>query len=97
MTTNPFVYLAESPVEFFALLGYALIMLFFVFLSLIFVARQTAEVYQSWSIRNKRADWWRWMDVIPVPPTLVILRAASVPFVLALTAWAIGALVYIVG
>jgi hypothetical protein len=94
VTRNPFVYLAESPVEFFGYLGYALFLLMLVVLGSAYVLRTAAWLKVRFDKNHHdTTTWWGgWL-----PPRDWAAWAATVPFVLAVLAWAIGALVYLIG
>ena len=89
MTTNPFVLLGSDPLLFFALLGYALLCASVAILASAYAWKTTAWLYVQYDRRHK--SW----DSPYLPPAGVTLRAASVPFVLALAAWALGGLVWL--
>ena len=95
MTLNPFVALAEDPVRFFAVLGYALMLLTLAILSTVYVARTVGYLKVRWQ-KNRHSDaWFDIAGVNCIPPGGYILRLASVPAVLMLTAWAVGALIWL--
>lgn len=88
MSTNPFVALASDPVTTLAVLGYGLFLLSLATLSTAYVYRTVIQLYVWWG--KQRPNKWEY-----VPPTNFILRAASVPFVLAVTVWALGGVVWL--
>lgn len=94
MTRNPFVYLAESPVEFFGYLGYALLLLTLAVLCTAYVLRTGAWLLVRYKKNHHDSKkWWGgWL-----PPRDWAAWAATVPLTLAVGAWAIGALLYLIG
>jgi hypothetical protein len=99
MPPNPFVALAEDPVGTLAWLGYTLLMLGIVILALPWSVRKSAWLYARYR-QNRAGDrWWSFGDsnVGYIPPAGWLSQAFFVLFVLAVTAWALGALAWLVG
>ncbi|WP_435065876.1 hypothetical protein [Halobaculum sp. EA56] len=88
MIANPFVRLFEAPVETLAVLGYALLLATLLVLTLAACWRNGITLYVRWE--RQRPTQWQY-----VPPIDFILRAAAIPFVLAVDAWALAALVWL--
>lgn len=89
MSLNPFVALAEDPVVFFAWLGYGLFLLSLSIMSTAYVWRTLVWLRVRWG--NRHTNWRSEY----VPPTGFVLRLASVPLTLMVTAWAVGGLVFL--
>lgn len=85
---NPFVELARDPVVTLAMLGYALLLVCFLVLTIAACWRNAITIYVRWD-RQRPGQWEH------VPPANWLLRVAAIPFVLAIDAWAVAALVWI--
>jgi|GEM_PF-5114338 hypothetical protein len=88
MIPNPFIELFRDPVATLAATGYAL------FLAVLLIA----TVGACW--RNVITLWVRWDRQRPgqweyLPPVGFLARAAAIPFVLAIDAWAVAALIWL--
>ena len=93
MPLNPFVELARDPVTFLAALGYALGLLTLLIITVGYCLRTVPVLIARWQKNRHKDRWWGGY----VPPADWALRLASVAFVLMLDAWAIGALVWLLG
>lgn len=87
---NPFVRLYEAPVETLAALGYVLLLVTLLVLTLAACWRNTITLYVRWD--RQRPGQWEY-----VPPLDWLVRLAAIPFILAIDAWAVAALVWILG
>lgn len=98
MAPNPFVAFAKDPVAALAWTGYALLMTTVVGLGVAFTFRKGATLIAYATDRNNRQrtffgetlDGW-------LPPTWWIGWAAVVLLVWVVIAWALGALVWVIG
>lgn len=86
---NPFIELYQHPVASLIALGYSLGLACLVFLTLAACYRNALRVKQSWDHRGPRT--WEY-----VPPAGWLLRVAAIPAILAVDAWAIAALIWLV-
>ena len=86
---NPFVELYQDPVASLTALGYALALVTLLVLTLAATWRNSIWLYVRWD--RQRPQEWEY-----VPPTGWLLRLAAVPFVLAIDAWALAALIWLV-
>jgi hypothetical protein len=86
---NPFVELARNPVGTLSAVGYALALLTLLFLTLAATWSNVVWLRVRWD--RQRPNQWEY-----VPPTKWVLRAAAVPGVLAVDAWALAALLWLV-
>jgi len=97
---NPFVYAAESPVEFFGWLGYLLLMLAIVLGGVAATIRRSAYLYAYASDRNNRQqDFWDlskssnnagWL-----PPSWFLRDCIAIVFAWVVIAWALGSIVWV--
>lgn len=87
---NPFIAFYEDPVAFLTALGYALLLVTLLFVTLGGVYRNAITVKARWDAQ--RPQMWKL-----VPPVDWLLRVAAIPFVLMLDAWALAALFYLLG
>lgn len=94
---NPFVYAAESPVAFFGWLGYGLLMTLVAFLATAYAIRQSAKAITLADSNHRQKDWWGDAFDGWLPPVTWIARVASVLFVLAIAAWAVGSVLWFLG
>lgn len=85
---NPFIELYQNPVAFFATLGYVLM------LATLVVATAGAVYRNFWWLlirwQNQRPQQWQY-----IPPAMWLARAALIPFILMVDAWAIGATIWL--
>jgi hypothetical protein len=96
MTPNPFIYLATDPLAFFALLGYGLGLVALTLLATAYCSRMAGFLVTRYRATRHQDQWLDGPAGIgTIPPAGWTLRAASIPFVLMLEAWAVGALVWI--
>jgi len=96
---NPLVELARDPVTSLAVVGYALLMAAVVIAALPWSIRQLVTLSIRYR-RNRTSDaWWSFGDRRAgyVPPLSWLARLFGVLFVLAVVAWALGALAWLVG
>jgi len=98
MAFNPFVELIKEPVRALALTGYGLLMLVVVGLGTGFTLRKGALLVAYASDRNnrQRAFWGEALDGW-LPPAWWLGWTAVVLLVWAVIAWAVGALVWVIG
>lgn len=96
---NPFIELARDPVGTLALVGYGLLMVAILIVGIPHALRTLISVYRDWEQNKGRDKWARlygqgdgW-----IPPFTVALQAMWGLFVLAISVWSIGALVWLVG
>jgi hypothetical protein len=89
MVPNPFIELFRSPVETLVALGYALLLATLLVLTLAACWRNAITVYVRWD--RQRPGQWEY-----VPPLAWLVRVAAIPFVLAVDAWAVAALIWLV-
>lgn len=87
---NPFVALYEDPVGALTALAYGLLLLTLLFVTLAAVWRNAVTVKVRWE-RQRPVEWEY------LPPAGWLLRVAAIPFVLAVDAWALAALFYLLG
>lgn len=99
MPPNPFIELARSPVATLAWLGYLLAMTGVVILAVPWAVRKTAWLVARYRIDRTSDTWWSFGEGNRgyIPPAGWLLNAAAVVFVLAVAAWAMGSLVWLVG
>lgn len=99
MAINPFVELARDPIGALAWLGYVLLMLAVAIAAIPWALRQATTLYVRYR-KNRTSDrWWSFGDsrLGYIPPLGWLSRAFGVLFVLAIAAWALGALIWAVG
>lgn len=99
MAINPFIELARNPVATLAWLGYLLLMLGIVVLAVPWSVRKTAWLIARYQ-QNRRSDsWWSFTDRPNgyIPPAGWLAWAFSVCLVLAVSAWALGSVVWLLG
>lgn len=99
MAINPFVELARDPVAAFAWLGYALFLSALILTALPWALRKTAWLFDRWKANKRSPSWWSFGDsnLGYIPPPGWLAWSFAVLFVLAVTAWALGALFWLVG
>ncbi|PSP80179.1 hypothetical protein BRC81_03025 [Halobacteriales archaeon QS_1_68_20] len=90
MLPNPFVELWRDPVATLAALGYVLLLVTLLVVTLAACWRNAVTVYVRWD--RQRPQQWEYL-----PPAGWLLRVAAIPFVLAIDAWALAALVWLLG
>lgn len=90
---NPFIALGQDPVGFFAALGYALLMLSITLLGSVWAFRTFTTVYTHWLKNHHKDEWWGGY----IPPGGDLARLCGAVFVLALSAWSVGALAWVLG
>jgi hypothetical protein len=99
MTLNPFIELARNPVTALAWLGYALFMCGIVILAVPWSIRKTAWLIARYQ-QNRAGDrWWSFGtgNAGYIPPAGWLAWAFAVCGVLAVSAWAVGTLIWLVG
>ena len=84
---NPFIELFRAPVATLTALAYALGLLTLLALTLAFCWTNAVTAYTQFD-RN----WHSWNYL---PPTTWVLRVAAIPAILAVDAWALGALIWL--
>jgi hypothetical protein len=99
MTLNPFIEFARDPVGVLAWLGYALFLVTVVVIALPWSVRKSAWLIARYQQNRASDSWWSFGDRNAgyIPPQGWLLHAASVCLVLAVSAWAVGALIWLVG
>ena len=98
MPTNPFIELAQNPVGALAWLGYALIMAAIAFGAVRTVLRGIPTLWVQYKNNRHTNDWWAFGDRRNgyIPPLGWSIQFAAYLVVLAIAAWALGALVWLV-
>ena len=86
---NPFIELYQDPVGALIALGYALALLTLLVLTLAACWRNAFTVKVRWE--RQRPNQWEYL-----PPAGWLLRLAAIPAVLAVDAWALSALIWLV-
>ena len=86
---NPFVELVRDPVATLSTLGYGLLLVTLLVTTLGLAWSNLVWVLTRWD--RQRPNEWQY-----VPPTWWLLRAAAIPFILAVDAWVVAALVWLV-
>jgi hypothetical protein len=86
---NPFIELYVDPVGLLIALGYALLLVTLLVLTLAACWRNVIWLYRRWE--RQRPQQWEL-----VPPIWWLIRFAAVPFVLMVDAWAAAALIWLV-
>lgn len=86
---NPFIELYVDPVGSLIALGYALLLVTLLTLTLAACYRNAIWLYTRWD--RQRPQQWEY-----VPPASWLIRLAAVPFVLMIDAWAAAALIWLV-
>ena len=96
---NPFIELATDPVGTLAWIGYALLLAGLVLAAVPWAIRQAGVLTVRYQKNRTRDSWWSFGDRRAgyIPPLSWLARAFGVVFVLAVTAWAAGALLWLVG
>lgn len=99
MAINPFVELARDPVGALAWLGYLLLMLGIVLAAVPWAIRKTAWLIARWQTNKHTDRWWSFSESGAgyIPPAAWLAWAFGVCLVLAVAAWALGTLVWLVG
>lgn len=85
---NPFIHLWERPVHTFLLLGYGLLLVSLLVVTLAACWRNAITLRARWAV--ERPHEWEWD-----PPLGWLLRVAAIPLVLAIDAWMLGAFVHL--
>lgn len=86
---NPFIALYEDPVATLTALAYALSLATLLVLTLAATYRNALWLYVRWD--RQRPQEWEF-----VPPAWWLIRLAAIPAVLAIDAWALAALIWVV-
>lgn len=86
MSLNPFIEVVKDPIGTFAMLGYALFLLGLLVITLGTVWDNALTAYIE-----ARKNWNRWNYVFPLRWTA---RVAAICLVLAIDAWAVSALIW---
>lgn len=86
---NPFIELARDPVATLSALGYGLGLITLLIVTIGATWSNAIVVKTRWD--RQRPQQWQY-----VPPTNWLLRLAAIPFVLAVDAWALSALIWLV-
>lgn len=99
MPVNPFVELARDPVGALAWLGYLLFMCGILVLAIPWAVRKTAWLYARYLQNRASSDWWAFGETRTgyIPPAGWLAWAFGVCLVLAVSAWALGSVVWLVG
>lgn len=94
---NPFIELAQDPVSALAWTGYAMLMLAILVGAIPWAVRQTATLAVRYRKNRASADWWAFGERRNgyIPPLSWLSRLFAVLLVLMATAWALGALVWV--
>lgn len=85
---NPFIAFYQDPLSVLAALGYSLLLLTLLIWTIGLTYRNTITLHVRWT--KQRPQQWQY-----VPPLNFILRLSAIPAVLAIDAWAVAALIYI--
>jgi len=99
VTLNPFIELARDPVEALAWLGYVLLMFGIVAAAIPWAARQAVVLVVRYQ-KNAQSDaWWSLGQRRRgyIPPLSWLSRLFAIVFVLAVAAWALGTIVWVIG
>lgn len=98
MTLNPFVQFAQDPVGILAWTGYALLLVTIAFGAVRTVLRGLPTLYIQYQRNRHTDDWWAFGDRRNgyIPPLGWSLRLMLYGVVLAVAAWAGGALIWLV-
>jgi hypothetical protein len=93
---NPFIELARDPVAALSGLGYLLFLTAVLVVGIPHALRTLIAVYNDWQANKNRDKWARLYGSGPgwIPPFAVALQAMWALFVLAVSAWAVGAAVW---
>ena len=96
MSINPFVELARDPVASLAWLGYLLLMIGVVVLAVPWSVRKVAWLVARYYQNRASDSWWSFGDRRHgyIPPAGWLAHAFSVCLVVALSAWALGTVVW---
>ena len=86
---NPFIELYRDPVGALIALGYMLALLTLLVLTLAACWRNAVQIKVRWD--RQRPNQWEYL-----PPADWLLRVAAIPAVLAVDAWALSALIWLV-
>lgn len=99
MAFNPFIELARDPVATLAWLGYLLLMLGIVVLALPWALRKSVWLLARYRKNRASDSWWAFGDRRDgyIPPAGWLAQAFTVCLVLAVAAWALGSVVWLVG
>jgi len=85
---NPFIELARDPVATLSALGYALALVTLLVATLGLAWSNAVWVKTRWD--RQRPNQWQYL-----PPTWWLLRTAAIPFIVAIDAWAVAALFWL--
>lgn len=85
---NPFIELYQHPVEVLAALGYALLLVALLVATVAACCRNAVWLSVRWD--RQRPQQWEY-----VPPIWWLVRLAAIPFILAIDAWALAALIWL--
>ena len=85
---NPFIEFFQDPVATLSVLGYALLLVTLLVATLGLVWSNAVWVKTRWD--RQRPQQWEY-----VPPTWWLLRVAAIPFILAIDAWTLAALIWL--
>ena len=95
---NPFIQIAVDPVGTAGWIGYGLFLTAFVLLSTGWGLRKIGDLGTKYRRNHHTDEWWSGpFDIGIVPPASWTATLAAVLFVWSFTAWAGGALVWLVG
>ena len=96
---NPFIEFASDPVGTLAWLGYALFLVGVVGAAIPWAVRQAAMLVVRYRKNRHDKEWFSFGNRRAgyVPPLSWLVRAFGVCLVLATTAWAVGALFWLIG
>jgi len=94
--TNPLIELGRDPVAFFALAGYALLMVTVVGLGIAFTLRKGATLAAQATRNHRQRSWWGEAFDGWLPPASWIGWAAVVLLTWVVIVWALGALVWVI-
>ncbi|GGK74622.1 hypothetical protein [Haloarcula sebkhae] len=89
MIPNPFIELFRSPVATLVGLGYALLLITLLVATLAACWRNAVTIAVRWD--RQRPGQWEYL-----PPVGFLARVAAIPFVLAIDAWAVAALIWLI-
>lgn len=87
---NPFIDLVNDPVATLTLLGWLLLLITLLLLTLSICYRNALKIIHQW--HADRPHEWEY-----VPPVGFMLRVAAIPAILWIDAWVIAAILYLVG
>lgn len=92
---NPFIELYQDPVSFLTALAYALLLLTLLIVTLSACWSNAVNVKVRWDrrhVQNFHDEKWQY-----VPPAGWLIRVAAIPFILMTDAWALAALLWLLG